>query len=95
MVNSAKLLVAEGPPKVPAGDGTEGSPCLTEALDVSSSAVDVCDGSLESDVSQGEDIRIAKNHDAKDRNCPWSDAFNTGERLLPSVPLADFGENFV
>jgi len=48
---SAELLVAESPPQVPAGHGSERPPSLAKALHAAGPSVAVCDGPFESNVA--------------------------------------------
>lgn len=63
---SPELLVAESPPEVPASDGSERPPGLTEVLDITRLSVDLCDGPFESYITQRKHIRITKDHDSED-----------------------------
>jgi hypothetical protein len=57
-----ELLVAEGPPEVPAGYGSKWTPSLPKLLDVAALAIDVPDGSFQSYIAQWEHVWVAKNH---------------------------------
>src|ERR1017187_7655016 len=59
----AQLLVAESPPQVPTGHGSEGAPFFPEKLDVAALTIHVRDGALQSDVAEGKHIGFSKNHD--------------------------------
>jgi hypothetical protein len=65
MFDSAELFIAERSPQVPAGHGSEGTPLVAEAFDISAFSVEICDGAFESDVTQGKHVRFSKDHDAE------------------------------
>lgn len=94
VIASPKLLVPQCSPQVPACDRSERSPSLTEAVHTMVVSVDVCDGPFESDVAQGEHIRITKYHDAKYCERPRSNALDSSEGILPSSPRPNVCPNF-
>ena len=92
---SAKLLVAERPPQIPAGNGSKRTPFIAKFFDIVTLAVDVCYRAFKANIPKGKHIRLAENHDPKDGERPRADALNARQCFLPGQALPYFCANFI